>query len=196
MSEPDTDETTDGHSENFAAVRRALDEWRAKNRLKDKNTAKVQAEIDLEGLFDHDSLITQVETQVSLLTSAMSQNMILATGVFPSLTEGRGEDAPNNVWLRPKAGPARNAWAEARSLHLRDAARLSFATASLVGAYTKLKGPARQRFTTRHTIVPDPAGKRKPRKITTITHHLVCPQGDPSATVPDGGEATNQSETQ
>ena len=50
---------------------------------------------------------------------------------------------------------------------------MSFATASLIGAYAKLKGPARQRFVTRHTVVQDPNGRKKPRKITNFTHYLI-----------------------
>jgi hypothetical protein len=173
LSEPDANGTKNDQPDNVADIPRDLDEPMRQDRPKE--AAKPRPKIEPEDLFNHDSLINQVETQVSLLTSAMSQNMLLATGAYPALSQGPGEEeAQKNVWLRPKAGPARNGWADARSLHLRDAARLSFATASLISAYTKLKGPAAQRFTTRHTIIPDPAGRKKPRRITTVTHHLIA----------------------
>jgi len=147
-----------------------------------KSSKKSLPKPDPAGLFTSAPLLDQLEMQVSLLTSAMSENMVLATGAFPGLTEVPDDDGPKmNAWLHRKASPTKSAWAEARSLHLRDAARLSFATASLIGAYTKLKGPPVQRFTTRHTTIPDPAGRKKPRNITTITHHLIPLPGGKSA---------------
>lgn len=142
---------------------------------------------DPEAHYNSDPLLTQLEMQIGLLTSAMTKNMLLATGVCPGLTEPLSdEDAPKNVWRRPKAGPAGNAFADARSLHLRDAARLSFATASLIGAYAKLKGSAPQRITARYTSVPGTDKRKKPRTITTLTHSVVASADGPSHTAQQG----------
>jgi hypothetical protein len=140
------------------------------------NTPKSRSDIDVEGLLNSDSMLDQLELQVSLLTSAMTRNMVLATGAVPGLTEGPMPETQGYGFGKPPASERANGWAVARSLQLRDAAQLSFATASLVNAYAKLKGPSPQKFTTRHTIIPDPSGVKKPRKVTTITHHLVATQ--------------------
>lgn len=133
-----------------------------------------------EALFHSGATAEQVEQQISLLTQAMAESMIYASGAFPDLTEGELPKPPQqgagygySAPVKPKRATA---WSAARSLQLHDAARLSFATASLVGALTKLKSQSGQRFTTRQTWIPDSDEAKKPRKITTFTHTLVAPR--------------------
>jgi len=186
LSEPNTQETEETGPNNPTYLPRDLVEEPAKN--PPENAKKSRADIDLEDLFNPDPLLDQLEMQVGLLTSAMTRNMLLATGALPDLSEGPLPDAPRHGVGYGKSTPAERptSWADARSLHLRDAARLSFATASLIGAYAKLKGPAPQRITARHTIVPDPDGRKKPRKITTVTHHVIASPDDSSRAVQKG----------
>jgi hypothetical protein len=137
----------------------------------DKKEQEARPNVDLKSLFNTEPLLDQLEMQVGLLTSAMNENMLLATGAAPDLSEGPMPAVPNYATgyaERPTS------WADARSLHMRDAARLSFATASLIGAYSKLKGLAPQRITARYTTVPDPDGRKKPRQITTITDSVIA----------------------
>lgn len=130
------------------------------------------------GLFHHGPIAEQLEQQISLLTVAMAESMIFASGAFPDLTEGELPDTPNYGVGHGAPVPDKRTltFAAARSLQLNDAARLSFATASLVGALTKLKSQPGQRFTTRQTLIPDPDKKQKPRKVTTFTHTLFAPR--------------------
>ncbi len=174
MSEPNTAETKNDAMSGADDFERALEERVAKSRA--DNLGKSREKVDPNDLFSSDPLLDQLEMQVSLLTSAMTKNMVLATGVAPDLTEGELPETPKYGvgYGRPEPAERATTWAAARSIQLRDAARLSFATASLIGAYTKLKGLAPQRIAARYTMVPDPDGRKKPRKITTITHSVIA----------------------
>jgi hypothetical protein len=171
LSEPTTAETEDYDMNGAGDLPRDPTEAPDENSPVDART-----NIDLEAMFNSDPLLDQLEMQVGLLTSAMTRNMILATGAVPDMTEGLLPEAPNYGVGYGRSKPVERAtkWADARSLHLRDAARLSFATASLIGAYSKLKGLAPQRITARYTIIPDPRGGKKSRKITTVTHSVIA----------------------
>jgi hypothetical protein len=129
------------------------------------------------GLFHHGPIVEQLEQQISLLTVAMAESMIYASGAFPDLTEGELPETPQRGYGYGMPTPDKRAitFAAARSLQLHDAARLSFATASVVGALTKLKSQPGQRFTTRQTWIPD-ADEKKPRKVTTFSHTVVVPR--------------------
>jgi hypothetical protein len=183
LSEPTTAETENYDINSPGDLPRDLTETPGENPPDDAATSRTN--IDLEAMFNSDPLLDQLEMQVGLLTSAMTRNMILATGAVPDLTEGPLPETPRYGvgYGKPKPVERATKWTDARSLHLRDAARLSFATASLIGAYAKLKGPAPQRITARYTIVPDPGGGKKSRKITTVTHHVIAaPDAQPRAT--------------
>lgn len=184
LSEPNTEEMKYQGPPFPADLAQELAQAAGKDQLGDAERSPPN--IDLESLFDHGSMIDQVQLQVSLLTAAMTKNMILATGPAPDLTEGPLPETPGYAIRYAKPEPAERAtsWTAARSLQLRDAARLSFATASLVGAFAKLEGLSGQRFTTRHTIIADPNGKKKPRKITTVTHHLMASKDDRAVPAP------------
>lgn len=133
-----------------------------------------------EGLFHHGPIAEQLEQQISLLTQAMTESMIFASGAFPDLIEGElPEPQDRGFFVGPRPLPKRGiSWPAARSLQLHDAARLSFATASLVGALTKLKAQPGQRFTTRQTFASDPRNKKRQHKVTTVTHTLYAPRDD------------------
>ena len=135
-----------------------------------------------ESLFHPGSVSDQVLQQISLLTQGMTESMIFASGAIPDPADDEAQEEPRHeYWQRKRKQPnPGELHSEARSRMLQDAARLSFATASLVGALSRFNSQPGQRFTTRHTIVPDPTGKRKAKRITTITHTLFAPR-DPFA---------------
>lgn len=150
------------------------------------------------GLFHHGPIVEQVEQQISLLTVAMAESMIYASGAFPDLTEGELPETPQHDFRYGKPAQPKRAttWSAARSLQLHDAARMSFATASLVSALTKLKTQPCQRFTTRQTLIPDADGKKKPRKVTTFTHTLFAPREEAPVGAVPGAVETAVRETQ
>ncbi len=187
MSEPNAQEAKENEPNNPADLPPDPSEEESEEEGENlpKEPKKSQVKIDPAALFSSAPPLDQLEQQVNLLTAAMTENMVLAAGAAPDLTEGPYPDLP-----RFGAGSASVerpvSWANARSLHLRDAARLSFATASLIGAYSKLKGMAPQRITARYTIIPDASGKKKPRKITTVTHSVIAGLNVPSRAIQTG----------
>ncbi len=141
-----------------------------------KTPKRVRALRSAEDLFHHGSVDEQVTLQISLLTQAVTESMIYASGAIPE-PEIEEEIPQQQYWHRPLKQPNFSALRfEARSRQLQDAARLSIATASLVGALSQFSSQQGQRFTTRHTVAPDPAGKQKPKRVTTITHTLFAPR--------------------
>lgn len=128
-----------------------------------------------EGLLHRGTTAEQLELQIGLLTQAMTESMIFASGAFPDLAEGELPEMPNGTGHIPAPKRAMT-FAAARSLQLQDAARLSFATASLVGALTRLKSQPGQRFTTRQMWIDDPDDEKESRKITTFSHTLIAPR--------------------
>ncbi len=149
-------------------------------------TAETAPPFDVARLFHSGSLTEQIELQLGMLTQGVTECMILATGAVPGLTEGPVPDAAaQNVWPRPKKSASGNNWTVPRSLQLRDAARLSQASASLVSSFVKLRGQFGQRFTVRHTHAGDGDRKKKRRGVTTVTHSFTMPREDAiPATIP------------
>lgn len=140
--------------------------------------AALSAQRSAESLFHPGSIHDQLVQQISLLTQGMSEAMIFASGAVPEPEDDETQERPRYGYAhrKPKLADENEARLAARSRQLQDAARLSIATASLVGALARFNSQPGQRFTTRHTIVPDPTGKRKARRITTVTHTLFAPR--------------------
>ena len=115
----------------------------------------------------------RVELQLGVLTQGVVECMILATGAYPQLTEGA--DLSPNPFGRPKAAPT-SSYQAARSAELRDAARLSEASARLLAGFAKLRGQFSQDFTIRHSDRRRGADKKNHQRNTTITHSFSVPQ--------------------
>jgi len=120
-------------------------------------------------IFQPGSIADRVELQLGVLTQGVIDCMALATGAYSDLTEGPA-DAPND-WR--KARPT-SSWQTARSAELRDAARLSEASARLLAGFAKLRGQFSQNFTIRHT--DGRGGKAKAQQQNTmLTHSFSLP---------------------
>ena len=149
-----------------------------KNKIKGDDSEDAQAgwTQDVATLVNTDSLSQQIELQLGLLTQGVSECMILATGAAPNLTEGPEPEArPSYSHVRtPTSRPV--SWSTARSLQLRDAARLAQSSAGLISGYAKLRGQFAQRFTVRHTDSRD--GGKNSRRVTTITQSFAVPRGE------------------
>ena len=126
---------------------------------------------EAEDFFHPGSIADRVDAQLGVLTQGVVDCMVLATGAFPDLTEG-APPGPN-AWPSVKPGTV-PAWQAARSAELRDAARLSEASARLLAGYAKLRGQFSQNFTIRHT--DGQRGNAKARKRDTmVTHSFSLP---------------------
>jgi hypothetical protein len=139
-----------------------------------KETAKTAPPLDVAALCHPGSFSEQVELQLGLLTQGVTECMMLATGAFPGLTEEEEPEAPAWGHRRPKTPTA--SWATVRSGQLRDAARLSEASARLLTGLAKVQAQRGQRFTVRHTDRND--GTKNRRRVTTITHSFHVPFAD------------------
>jgi hypothetical protein len=139
----------------------------------------------VEDLFHPGSIKVQIVQQISLLTQGMTESMLYASGAIPEPEDDETQDQPRGqYWHREPKKPDPEALRfEARSRQIQDASRLAFATASLVTALVRLQGQPGQRFTTRHSLVPDETGKEK--RTTTITHTLFAPRNSQPSGVVD-----------
>jgi len=150
--------------------------------------------LDLTGLIVPGSFAARVDLQLGLLTQGVADCMILATGAFPGLTEGATAQPVTNYYSHrpPPAPPASgNAWQTARSAELRDAARLSEASARLLLGFARLRGTFRQDFTVRHTH-EQPAGKDGGRGMTVVTQRFAVPGAGEEQTPELGADITAQ----
>lgn len=129
--------------------------------------------IDPASFFTPGTIAERVELQLGVLTQGVVECMILATGAYPQLTEGA--DAAPNPFGRPKAAPA-SSYQAARSAELRDAARLSEASARLLTGFAKLRGQFSQDFTIRHSDRRRGTDRKNRQHNTTITHSFSVPQ--------------------
>lgn len=127
---------------------------------------------DPSTFFAPGSIAERVELQLGVLTQGVVDCMILATGAFPNLTEGEPTE-PNAFGKHPKLGTP-STWQAARSAELRDAARLTEASARLLTGFAKYRGQFAQDFTIRHNE------RRKDDKDrlrnTTITRRFSVPE--------------------
>ncbi len=126
---------------------------------------------DQSTFFAPGSIAERVELQLGVLTQGVVDCMILATGAFPNLTEG--EPAEPNVFKPPKLGTV-STWQAARSAELRDAARLTEASARLLIGFAKYRGQFAQDFTIRHNEKRKDAKDRL--RNTTITRRFSVPE--------------------
>lgn len=129
--------------------------------------------IDAASFFTPGTIAERVELQFGVLTQGVVECMILATGAYPQLTEG-ADAAPNSANAsRPVAALSYQA---ARSAELRDAARLSEASARLLAGFAKLRGQFSQDFTIRHSDRRRGTDKKSRQRNTTITQRFSVPQ--------------------
>ena len=134
------------------------------------------------------SLSEQVELQIAMLTQGVVESMMLSSGEFSS---DRAESPPveENVWLRrppPKAALSRAQMA--RSADLKDAARLSEASAKLLSGFAKLRGQFKQEFTVHHTNSrDDKTGERK--RVTVLQQNYSTPRAETDDTQSETTEA-------
>lgn len=129
----------------------------------------------------------RVDLQLGLLTQGVADCMILATGAMPGLTEGAPEQPAQYYPHRPPAPNKNdNAWQAARSAELRDAARLSEASARLLMGFARLRGEFKQDFTVRHT--DDRAASEDGRRSSTVVIQKFSVPKDPDARADGDGE--------
>ncbi len=137
------------------------------------NQPAAKPAIDPASFFTPGTIAERVELQFGVLTQGVVECMILATGAYPQLTEGMATEP--NAFARPKAAPI-SSYQAARSAELRDAARLSEASARLLAGYAKLRGQFSQDFTIRHSDRRRGADKKDRQRNTTITQRFSVPQ--------------------
>ena len=118
------------------------------------------------------SIAERVELQLGVLTQGVVDCMILATGAFPNLTEG--EPTEPNAFSKPPGPGTLSSWQAARSAELRDAARLTEASARLLTGFAKYRGQFSQDFTIRHNEKRKDAKDRL--RNTTITRRFSVPE--------------------
>ena len=136
-----------------------------------------------EDLFHPGTIAERVEVQLGVLTQGVIDCMIFATGAFPSFTEGTVPEQTSNPYApyphKQQAQSARagslTSWQAARSAELRDAARLSEATASLLTGFAKLRGQFSQDFTIRHNEKRKAGDPKSRLRNTTISHSFSVP---------------------
>ncbi|HEX4303801.1 MAG TPA: hypothetical protein VHZ78_13475 [Rhizomicrobium sp.] len=129
------------------------------------------APLNPEQLFHPGTIAERVDVMMSVLTQGVVDCMIFATGAFPSLTEGEPEEP--NAFAKPKPAGL-SSWQAARSAELRDAARLTEASARLLTGFAKLRGQFSQDFTIRHNEKRG-AGKKTRQRNSTVTHRFSVP---------------------
>ncbi len=120
------------------------------------------------------SIEERVNLQLGVLTQGVVDCMMLATGAFPDLTEGPAAQVHPMVHGAAKSG---SSWQAARSAELRDAARLTEASARLLAGFAKVRGQFSQDFTIRHSDRRG-ANAKKRMKGTTVTHRFSVPAQD------------------
>ncbi len=136
-------------------------------------TPKPASQLQPEQLFHAGTMAEQVEVMMGVLTQGVVDCMIFATGAYPNLTEGSPEE-PNAI-AKPKPGGL-STWQSARSAELRDAARLTEASARLLTGFAKYRGQFSQDFTIRHGETRKPGdAKKKRQRHSTITHRFSVP---------------------
>ncbi|HEY4943339.1 MAG TPA: hypothetical protein VII56_18055 [Rhizomicrobium sp.] len=128
--------------------------------------------IEAEHLFQPGSIAERVELQLGVLTQGVVDCMILATGAYPMLTEG--PVAEPNAFAKPKAAGL-SSYQSARSAELRDAARLSEASARLLTGFAKLRAQFSQDFTIRHNEKRKAGDAKNRLRNTTITQRFSVP---------------------
>jgi hypothetical protein len=131
---------------------------------------------DVEQLYFKGSLSQKVEFQLGILSQAVGDCIVFASGSFPNLSEGPLQEVPSRGHDRSYARPL--GFAAARSLQLNDAARLSEATARLLTGFAKIRGQFAQDFTMRCCESRDAKGR--PRQVTTVTHRFSLPREEAS----------------
>lgn len=138
---------------------------------------------DAADYFHPGSIAERVDTQLGVLTQGVVECMILATGNFPDLTEGPPAEPDARIKVKPMT---LSSWQAARSAELRDAARLTDASARLLAGFAKLRGQFSQDFTIRHSDRQGANAKKRQRN-TTITHSFSVP-GKQALAVEDAGD--------
>ena len=132
---------------------------------------------DASMFFYPGTVADRIEMQLGVLTKGVVDCMLLATGDFPDLTEGVAPPAggypPHMPMPKVKSGPV-TAWQAARSAELRDAARLSEASARLLEGFAKFRGQFSQDFTIRHSSKRG-AHKKVRADTTTMVHTFSVP---------------------
>jgi hypothetical protein len=120
----------------------------------------------------------QVELQIALLTQGMMESMLLSSGEFSS-DRGEAPAQEVNVWQRRASSKATLSRAQlARSADLKDAARLSEASAKLLIGLARLRGQFKQDFTVHHTSSrDDKTGERK--HVTVARQNFTTPRVEP-----------------
>ncbi len=128
-----------------------------------------------EQFFHPGNMAERVDTMMGVLTQGVVDCMVLATGAFPTLTEGEPEQP--NVWAKPKPAGL-STWQSARSAELQDAARLTEASARLLQGYARLRGQFSQDFTIRHNETRKPGKPKSRRQNSTVTHSFSVPANE------------------
>lgn len=128
---------------------------------------------DAASFFAPGSIADRVELQLGVLTQGVVDCMVLATGAYPGLTEGPPEQ-PNAI-AKSRAQPT-SSWQATRSAELRDAARLTEASARLISGFAKLRGQFSHDYTIRHS--DRRAGAKTRQRNTTIVKRFSVPASE------------------